>query len=98
MSVTVLYGRRATRHRHVLAMITVMNIPSSRTELRTVRYRCLVANTGHIVQQDRTGPWPVLITNYRSFVSEIQATQSIRSTVDLAAATSLQAIGGVPPK
>jgi len=71
-TVTVLYGWRATRHRYVLAMITIVNTPSCVT---TVRYRCLVAYAVYVVQQDITGPWPVLSSNYRASVSKTHTTQ-----------------------
>jgi len=49
-------------------MVTVVNTP---TPVRTVRYGRLIAHTLHVVQPDRSGPWPVEISKYSTIVSKI---------------------------
>ena len=56
-------------------MATVVNTP---TFVRTVRYRRLIAHTPHIVQPDRSGPWPVGISNYSAMVPEIHKRKHIQ--------------------
>jgi len=85
--VTVLYRWCATRHRYVLTMVTVVNIPSS---MLAVFYRFLVTYTFHVVQPDRSSPWPVPISNYCSFISKIQSTWCTACTVDIAVAEASQ--------
>jgi len=49
-------------------MGTGVNTPTS---MRTVRYRHLIAHTLHVVQPDRSGPWPVEISKYSAIVPNI---------------------------
>ena len=78
---TVLYRRCAARHRHVFAMITIVSIPAG---VSAVSYRCLVADTLYVVQPDRSVPWPIPVSNHRSFVSEINNNRVDKSAVLLA--------------
>ena len=72
ISVTELYRRPATRHRHVFAMTTVVICPSF---MRTVSYRSLVAYTLYVVQQDTSTSGTITISNYRSFIPETKYSQ-----------------------
>ena len=68
VKITVVYRRCAAWHRHVLTVITIVNIPTS---VRTVSYGRLVAYTLHVIQQDQPAARTVAIPNHHSSVSEI---------------------------
>jgi len=61
-------------------MTTVVSTP---TAVRAVRYRRLIAHTLHIVQPDRSGPWPVGTSNYWTIVPNKTVTRLGRATEKL---------------